>query len=189
MHKRRGWAGLLGVVGLSVAFACNDPEPSPDEPQDPVPGEDSQRTASEGEPIARFQPRPCPTLTDARAQIDTVEIPANQGRAIRLPGGGRNHSLLVWAQRSVNRRLVLSEMKGDTNGVQLAFAEGVDSTGEPWGLLTLDARGCTGEGDPYIVKRHDDGTLTVPGGGYDSATVSAFAVLRGNSGYMLATPD
>lgn len=186
MVMRRGWAGFLGVIGVSLSFACVDSGPGQEETEDPG-GVSAQSTTFE-EAVPEFRQIPCTTLEGvAGGRKETVDIPAGRGRAVRLRGNGRSHLLQIWPQRSGNRRLVLTELPGDTVGVNLQVEEGADTTGEPWGVLTLDARGCPA--NAYIVKRNDDGTLTNPGGGYDSTTASAFVVLRGNSGYLLATPD
>ncbi|MBW3630183.1 MAG: hypothetical protein KY464_12895 [Gemmatimonadetes bacterium] len=176
MQMRHGWAGLVGVLAAFFAAGCN-----------PMRGNPGDSTFKE-DTLARMTPLNCTPPAAALRGPVTVELPENNGRAIRFEGNGRNHVLTVWGSRSSARRLVLSEMEGNTSGVNVQITPAPDAA-TPWGVLTLDARGCDTSRPPRIVKRHDDGTLTVPDGGYDPVSESAFAVLRGNSGYMLSAPD
>jgi hypothetical protein len=188
MQMRRWWVGLFGVVGVSVGAACKG-ETVPPEPED---GGGKVTTAEESafreDTVQALNALPCPTITAAQARAERIRIPRDSSRVIWLEGSGRNHYLQVWAIHSADRIVTLTEMQGDTNGVNLEISPAPESATVPWGLVNLDARGCSGDGSPIIVKRHADGVLTVVDGSYDSRTREAFGVLRGNSGYMLATP-
>ena len=115
-------------------------------------------------------------------------IPADSSRVVHLEGAGRDHSLWIWSSDVPTRTVVISEMAGTRNGVDIDITPDPASPSLPWAMLTLDAGDCRDGPSPIIVRRHDDGVFTVPDGGYDESSSTAFAVLRGNSGYMLATP-
>ena len=182
MRTRRGWVGLAGVLGVLLA-ACEEPGPG-DGAGTGVAG----AAEAEEDTLTAVATLTCPAVSAVRAREDTIALAPGESRVVRLEGAGRNHSLWIWGDSAGTRNIVLSEMVGEQNGVDIDVSPEPESPSQPWAMLTLDARDCPRGLPPFIVKRHDDGVFTRPDGGYDSTSVSAFAVLRGNSGYMLATP-
>ena len=161
--------------------------------EDPVPGDGAGKGAAEGpafaeDTLANVTMVTCPTLTALLARADTLVLAAGESRVVRLEGAGRDHSLYVWEDSAGPRTIVVREIAGTDNGVEIDVAPDPASGTTPWAMLTLDAADCPDGPQPFIVKRHDGGVFTVPDGGYDASSSTAFAVLRGNSGYMLATP-
>ena len=181
MQMRRGWIGLA-VVGVAFLAGCEDEVATGGGP-----GEGGSGGAFVEDTLASVTPLDCAPLAPAQARTDTVDIKADSSRVIYLPGDGRGHSLWVWGDSAATRTVVIREMSGSTNGVEIGEPSAA-STSAPWAMLILDARGCPADPPPFIVKRHDDGVFTVPEGGYDPTTSAAFALVRGNSGYMLSTP-
>lgn len=172
MEMRQRWVGLIGIVGVSLLFGCGVRQGDPTFKETPIP---------------RMTVATCRPLGPPRTQDARTEIPAGQSRLVYLPGEGRDHSLLIWADHSTDRVVTLREL-GNETGVHVTLSPAPADRTLPWGVVTLDARECQSERPPVVVKRHDDGSLSEPGGSYDARRASAVAVLRGNSGYMLATP-
>lgn len=183
MQMRRGWAGLVAMAGIVLA-GCEETPPG-----DGGAGEGIvEAPVFQEDTVATVNALTCPAVSAVRARVDTVRLAAGESRVVQLEGDGRQHSLWIWSD-DATRTIVLSEMRGTQNGVEIEVEPDPTPATLPWAMLSLDAGDCRGDGAaPIIVKRHDDGVYTVPDGGFDERSSSAFAVLRGNSGYMLATP-
>ena len=187
MRMRHGWAGLVAFAGAVLLTACvDDPPPADDGPGDTVIGEGSFVEDTLGD--TEMALLTCPAVSPVRVRSDTFVIPQDSSRVVHLEGTGRDHSLWIWSDDVPTRTVVISEMVGTRNGVDIDITPDPAAGAGPWALLTLDAGDCRSGPDPFIVRRHESGVFTLPDGGYDDSTSTAFAVLRGNSGYMLAAP-
>ena len=182
MQMRRGWAGLALVVGVVTLAGCDkDLAPGPIE-------KGISEDAFVEDTLPEVAALTCPAVRGVAARSDTFVILADSSRVVHLEGGGRDHSLWIWSDDVPTRTVVISEMLGTRNGVDIDITPDPANPSTPWALLTLDAGDCRSGPTPFIVRRHEDGVFTLPDGGFDESTSTAFAVLRGNSGYMLAAP-
>ena len=114
-------------------------------------------------------------------------IPENKGRLIHIPGAaGRKHALWVFAS-PVARTVTIEEVaQGEVDGLEIEVTPPSPS-GEPWAYLRLDAAGCAV--DPAEGARIVNTTTGMaPFGGFDSQDNYAFAILTGNSTYILSAP-
>ena len=178
MQMRRGWAGLV-VLGVLLG-GCEDGT---------APGGGTGGEGESGEEtLTDVAIMECPVVSPAAARADTFTVLADSSRVVHLAGAGRAHSLWIMADDVPRRTVVVREMAGTANGVDIDISPDPEAEDVPWAMLTLDARDCARGSRAIIVRRLETGAYTRPDGGFATETSTAYALLRGNSGYMLATP-